>query len=141
LRKRDTWAEHRLWRWLRNRRFSQYKFRRQHPFGPYILDFFCAEAQLNIELDGGGHGHPDQKEQDAARDAYLEARGIRVLRIWNRRLRRQRAEVRETLFRLLMERAPHPMPHYWQPGVAGGVTPNATGAAEGQVAESDAEKS
>src|SRR5439155_41749 len=50
LRKRNTWAEKLLWSWLRDRRFSTYKFRRQHTFGPYILDFFCVEAFLDIEL-------------------------------------------------------------------------------------------
>src|SRR6266568_4785357 len=59
LRKRDTWTEKLLWSWLRDRRFSAYKFRRQHAFGPYILDFFCVEAFLNIELDGLQHLPPD----------------------------------------------------------------------------------
>ena len=52
LRKDDTWAEKLMWRWLRDRRFSGYKFRRQHPIGIYYLDFFCKEAELNVELDG-----------------------------------------------------------------------------------------
>src|SRR5882762_4074280 len=90
LRKRDTWAEKLLWSWLRDRRFSAYKFRRQHPYAPYVLDFFCIEAMLNIELDGGQHGFPEQRLQDAHRDAQLEARGIKVLRFWNRRLRREK---------------------------------------------------
>jgi len=65
LRKRDTWAERLLWKWLRDRRFSSYKFRRQHPFGPHILDFFCIEARLDIELDGFRHGYPTQRRLDA----------------------------------------------------------------------------
>src|SRR5256885_5311611 len=56
LRKRATWAEKLLWSWLRDRRFSAYKFRRQHVFGPQILDFFCVEAFLDIEPDGLHHG-------------------------------------------------------------------------------------
>ena len=59
-RKRDTWAEKLLWTWLRDRRFTGYKFRRQHAFGPHILDFFCVEAFVNIELDGGGHVAPSK---------------------------------------------------------------------------------
>ena len=80
LRKRETWAEKIVWRWLRDRRFSRYKFRRQHPIGPYCLDFYCEEASLNIELDGGQHaGSP----RDAARDRMLRQAGFRVLRFWN----------------------------------------------------------
>ena len=49
LRQQRTWAEKLIWRWLRNRRFSAYKFRRQHPAGSYFLDFYCEEARLSIE--------------------------------------------------------------------------------------------
>src|SRR3974390_559147 len=87
LRRRDTWAEKLVWSWLRDRRFSAYKFRRQHPVGPHILDFFCREALLDIELDGFMHGHPQQRRVDAQRDAWLEQRGVKVLRFWNSRLR------------------------------------------------------
>ena len=72
LRKHDTWAEKLLWSWLRDRRFSAYKFRRQHPFGPHILDFFCPEARMDIELDGMQHGYPDQHGSDAERDGWLD---------------------------------------------------------------------
>src|ERR1700730_1547186 len=94
LRKHDTWAEKLLWSWLRDRRFSAYKFRRQHPYPPHVLDFFCLEAMLNIELDGRHHGTPEQLRLDAARDAWLESRGIKVLRFWNARLRREKQVVR-----------------------------------------------
>jgi Protein of unknown function (DUF559) len=57
LRKRATDAERILWRDLRNRNFAGYKFRRQHPFDRYILDFYCPAAKLAIELDGGGHNY------------------------------------------------------------------------------------
>ncbi len=77
LRKHDTWAEKLVWSWLRDRRFSSYKFRRQHLFGPHILDFFCLEAHLDIELDGFRHGYPIQQKTDASRDAWLEACGIK----------------------------------------------------------------
>ena len=53
-----------MWRWLRGRRFSGYKFRPEHPVGRYFLDFYCEEASLSIELDGSGHGHPDQQVHD-----------------------------------------------------------------------------
>src|SRR2546422_881770 len=115
LRKRDTWSEKLLWSRLRDRRFSAYKFRRQHTFGPYILDFFCVEAFLDIELDGLQHGRPDKQKADAERDAWLEARGVKVLRFWNSRLRRERDAIRETIWRELQARAPHPLPDYCQP--------------------------
>jgi len=114
-RKRDTWAEKLLWTWLRDRRFTAYKFRRQHAFGPHILDFFCVEAFVNIALDGGGHGRPEQIEKDKQRDEWLEARGVKVLRFWNSRLRREKQPVRDTIFRVLQERAPHPLPDYCRP--------------------------
>src|SRR5437016_11357644 len=118
LRKRDTWAEKLLWTWLRDRRFCHYKFRRQHPFGAHILDFFCLEASLNIELDGFQHGTPLQQTQDAQRDAWLETRGIKVIRIWNSRLRKDKQVIRDALWRALQERAPHPLPEYCRPILA-----------------------
>ena len=80
LRKRPTWAEKLMWRWLRDRRFSGYKFRRQHPAGGYFLDFFCEEARLSIELDGFQHGHPARQAYDAERAKVLQSLGIHELR-------------------------------------------------------------
>lgn len=117
LRKQDTWAEKLVWSWLRDRRFSAYKFRRQHTFGKYILDFFCVEAFLNIELDGSQHGVPDQKSKDEERDAWLEKAGVKVLRFWNSRLRRDKAFIRETIWHELQQRAPHPLPVYCRPSL------------------------
>jgi very-short-patch-repair endonuclease len=119
LRKRDTWAEKLLWTWLRDRRFSAYKFRRQQIFGAYILDFLCVEAFLNIELDGSGHGHPEQKRKDEERDAWLANAGVKVLRFWNARLRRDKEIVRNTLWENLQARAPHPLPEYCRPVIIG----------------------
>ena len=72
LRKKSTWAEKKLWALLRDRRFSAYKFRRQHGMGGYVLDFYCAEARYNLELDGGQHGFPEHQTKDGVRDAYLK---------------------------------------------------------------------
>jgi very-short-patch-repair endonuclease len=108
LRKKSSWAEKLLWRMLRNERFSGYKFRRQHPFGKYTLDFYCAEARVVLETDGFQHGHPTQQQHDAERDAFLAQHGIVVKRIWNWRLRREPQVVRDNLWLLLQERAPHP---------------------------------
>ena len=115
LRQIETWAEKLMWRWLRDRRFSGYKFRRQYPLGDYYLDFFCEEAELNIELDGGQHGFPDQQKHDAQREKFLQSRGIKTLRFWNSHLRRNAQSIRDTIFEELQERAPHPLPDYTKP--------------------------
>jgi very-short-patch-repair endonuclease len=112
LRKKETWAEKLMWRWLRDRRFNGYKFRRQHPEGIYSLDFFCQQARLAIELDGIGHGHPQKQRHDAEREAFLMSKGIKVLRFWNSHLRRNAQSIRDTIFRELQQRAPHPLPDY-----------------------------
>lgn len=117
LRKRESWAQKLVWSWLRDRRFSSYKFRREYPLGSYALDFFCLEARLNIELDGFQHGLPLQQKLDLKRDAWLEARGVKVLRFWNSRLRRERQAIRDTIWRVLQERAPHPLPAYCRVGI------------------------
>jgi very-short-patch-repair endonuclease len=75
-----TPAERILWYALRNRRFMGLKVRRQVPIGPFIADFYCADRRLIIEADGSGHGSP----RDAQRDAWLAAKGFRILRLWNR---------------------------------------------------------
>ena len=71
-----------LWYHLRNSRLVV-RFRRQHPIGPYIVDFFCEETRLAIELDGGGHADPEQLSKDREREAALRQLGIRMVRFWN----------------------------------------------------------
>jgi very-short-patch-repair endonuclease len=115
LRKRETWAEKLVWRWLRDRRFSSYKFRRQHPLGDYYLDFFCEEAELAIELDGRRHGYPNKQAHDAEREKFLKSRGVKVLRFGNSHLRRDTQSIRDTIFHELQKRAPHPLPDYTRP--------------------------
>ena len=80
-RRRLTPPEARLWVALRRRAMDGAKFRRQHPVGVYVLDFYCAEAKLCIEVDGLVHGEGDQALRDKARDAWLARQGIRVVRI------------------------------------------------------------
>ena len=104
-----------MWSWLRDRRFSAYKFRRNHPCGIYFLDFYCREASLSIELDGGQHGHPGQQAHDAERTKFLASLGIKELRFWNSQLRREKQSVRDAIFKALQERAPHPLPEYTKP--------------------------
>jgi len=81
LRRADTDAEARLWNAIRARRLGGWKWRRQVPKGPFILDFLCVEANLVVELDGGQHS--EQAAYDARRTAYLERLGLRVIRFWN----------------------------------------------------------
>ena len=120
LRKQETWAEKLMWRWLRDRQFSGYKFRRQHPVGKYILDFFCEEARLNVELDGSQHGFPDQRKHDVEREKFLQSYSIKTLRFWNSHLRRNAQSIRDTIFRELQARAPHPLPDYTKSAVPEG---------------------
>jgi very-short-patch-repair endonuclease len=81
LRREDTAAEAQLWNALRARRLGGWRWRRQVPKGPFILDFLCVEAGLVVELEGGQHA--DQVAYDARRTAYLEGLGLRVIRFWN----------------------------------------------------------
>jgi very-short-patch-repair endonuclease len=120
LRRKSTWAEKLVWRWLRDRRFSAYKFRRQHPVGIYTLDFYCREAALSIELDGGNHGHPAKQASDAGRTRFLASMGIKELRFWNSQLLKDRQAIRDTIFRELQMRAPHLLPKYTEPAVPSG---------------------
>jgi very-short-patch-repair endonuclease len=73
--------EARLWVRLRQRAPGLPTFRRQHPIGPYVLDFFCAKARLAIEIDGMRHDVGGRPERDLRRDAWLQARGVTVPRI------------------------------------------------------------
>ncbi len=83
LRRNQTEAEKTFWMHVRNRQFYGMKFFRQYSTGPYILDFYCPELKLAIELDGGQHTQDDKQEYDAVRSAYLKAQGINVMRFWN----------------------------------------------------------
>jgi very-short-patch-repair endonuclease len=78
-----TRAEIVIWRELRAGRFAGFKFRRQVPFGPYIVDFICFAARLVVELDGEPHEKPDQQMHDTQRDAWLTSQGSHVLRVKN----------------------------------------------------------
>ena len=74
-------AETRLWVRLRNREALGFNVRRSHAFGRYILDFYCDEAKLCIEVDGGQHTFDEARAYDAKRDAYLKSHAIETLRI------------------------------------------------------------
>jgi very-short-patch-repair endonuclease len=80
LRRNSTDAEAALWAQLRAKRLAGFKFRRQHPCGPYILDFYCPSKHLAVELDGGQHFEPTVRAYDEHRAAFLRRHGIKVLR-------------------------------------------------------------
>jgi len=102
-----TGSEQVLWEALRDSRLQGIKFRRQHPFGPYVLDFFCVKAQLAVELDGGVHDQPEQKEYDHERTAYLEEQELQVLRFRNEEIEDKLEDVKR---KILEAASPNPRP-------------------------------
>ena len=76
-------AEKALWKELRRKKLDDFKFRRQHPVGPYFLDFYCPEIKLCIELDGDQHDDEQARTHDSKRTEFLKEKGVLVLRFWN----------------------------------------------------------
>ena len=87
-----------MWNRLRARLPDQPVFRRQHPIGPYVLDFYCAKARLAVEIDGISHDMGDQPQHDQNRDAWLQRRGITVMRIPAAELSRNIDGVMDAIF-------------------------------------------
>ncbi|MDV2470040.1 endonuclease domain-containing protein [Acinetobacter chinensis] len=98
-----TDGENLMWQFLRNKRFMNLKFRRQHVIAPYIVDFFCHELGLVVELDGGQHGTDDAVEYDAERTLFIEALGLKVVRYWNHDVLGNTEVVLEDLWRVCSE--------------------------------------
>ena len=92
-----TPAERILWRELRGRRFAGYKFRRQQIMGGYVLDFYCSNTQLAIEVDG--ETHLGKEKSDERRSQWLEKQGIKTLRFWNTQVYDELEAVLEMAFR------------------------------------------
>ncbi len=84
LRKDETQAEKILWAKLRNNQLKGYKFRRQHPIGLYIVDFYCHQLKLIIEIDGEYHNTQEQIEKDKERTQNLETYGLHLIRFSNK---------------------------------------------------------
>ena len=93
LRATPTEAEQKLWALLRNRQVKGKKFRRQHALADYVLDFYCHECKLAIELDGNHHNSDEAKEYDQARTVLLNEHGITVLRFWNKEVIKETEKV------------------------------------------------
>jgi very-short-patch-repair endonuclease len=98
-----TIAERQAWEILRNRRLLGFKFRRQHVIDGFIVDFYCPELRLVLELDGSGHGELEQAEYDAVRTAHLEMKGLLVVRFRNE-------EISEKALKRLVQNLAHRSP-------------------------------
>ncbi len=103
LRRNPTRAEALLWSRVRRKALGGFRFRRQHPVGPYIVDFFCNEANLVVELDGEIHFDPPIRHRDLSRARDLEAHGLKVLRLGNRQVIEDTAGALEIIRRTLIE--------------------------------------
>jgi type I restriction enzyme M protein len=97
LRKKQTPAEEVMWEFLRNRKLADLKFRRQHQIGDYIVDFFCAEHNLIVELDGPVHDASERKKHDQKRDAYLKSSGYTVIHFKNNDMFEKTRQIFETI--------------------------------------------
>ena len=101
-----TKSETILWQALRAGRLGGRKFRRQHPVGTYVLDFYCDAARLAVEVDGGVHEWEDRQLSDAVRDAWLAQRGVRTLRLPARLVEENTPRALEMIVEALDWRAP-----------------------------------
>jgi very-short-patch-repair endonuclease len=95
--------EARLWNRLRWREPGKPVFRRQHPIGPYVLDFYCAKANLAVEIDGMSHDMGDRPRRDERRTAWLKKQGVTVMRIPAAELTRNVDETADAIVRLASE--------------------------------------
>ncbi|MBX4859192.1 DUF559 domain-containing protein [Rhizobium sophorae] len=112
LRRNETEEEYHLWSDLRARRLNGYKFARQVPLGPFIVDFLCREQRLIVEVDGFQHA---DSASDQRRTEWLNVNGYSVLRFWNREISRERRSVLETILAALQGRieiSPEPLGFY-----------------------------
>jgi adenine-specific DNA-methyltransferase len=117
MRKTSTDAEKKLWAILRDRRLADFKFRRQHRIGGYILDFYCVRCRVAVELDGGQHNNPGVARYDARRTQSLKELGVDVIRFWDHDMLRDAPIIAEEIFRFISEvKRPSPQP---SPGVPG----------------------
>ena len=131
LRQYQTDAEGLLWHYLRNKQLDGYKFWRQQPIGPYVVDFACMSRKLVIELDGGQHA--EQHIYDKKHDDYLRGKGYRILRFWNNEVFQNCMDVLEAVYEALVGApaqqpsfggsATGPPPHQPSPDGSASATP------------------
>jgi len=101
-----------LWSVLRGKKLAALRFRRQQPIGPFIAYFFCASANLIVELDGSQQGGDKVAAYDEERTRFLESTGYRVIRFWNFEVMKNRDSVVEAIFRAGNEPDPSPKPTF-----------------------------
>lgn len=106
LRKQSTDAEQRIWYYLRAKRVTSLKWRRQHPIPPYVADFYCHHAKLVVELDGGQH----EAYKDSRRTEYLRSQGIEVIRFWDHDVLSKTEAVMDEILRVIQRRTLSPGP-------------------------------
>ncbi len=116
LRSNSTRAEELLWAKLRHKQFFTVKFRRQHGIGPYIVDFFCPEKRLVVEVDGDTHATETQQTKDHTREEYLRSLGLQVVRYTNDEVLNNLDGVLEDLTRRLLEDSTSPFPLFTKEG-------------------------
>ena len=117
MRKRSTPAEDQLWQRLRRKRLAGFHFRRQHPIVRYIVDFYCAEAKIVVEVDGAVHDRPGQEGYDMERQEFLESLGLRVMRFKNDEVMRGTDGVVKAIAAALESTPPpNPPPHCYGEG-------------------------
>jgi cyclase len=104
LRENMTQAELVLWEYLRQHPLG-YKFRRQHPVGIYVVDFYCHKLKLVIEVDGSVHGDHEVREADVERQRQLELEGLKVIRFTNEDVLKKKEIVIEEIILFINERA------------------------------------
>ena len=110
LRHKPTDAETRLWLKLREINLDGTKFRRQHPFGKYVVDFVSLPKKLIIEVDGSQHIEKKNFEHDAKRTMWLDGQGFRVLRFWDNDVLQNTDAVVSKIFEFIKDCDPHPHP-------------------------------
>ena len=110
LRNKLTFHEIILWSKLKNRQINNRKFRRQHGIGNYIVDFFCPELKLVIEVDGANHSFDEKSEQyDTERKKYIESQGIKVIRFGNNEIKDNLIGVLEVVYKETSANHPKPL--------------------------------
>jgi very-short-patch-repair endonuclease len=106
LRKNMTLPEVLLWKKLKDNKICSTKFRRQHPINIFIVDFYCHEYKLVIEIDGEEHNNTDTREYDLGRTAELEKLGIKVIRFTNDQIKFEMEQVINEIHKTISELAP-----------------------------------
>jgi len=101
LRQQSTPSESLLWEQLRNRKLGGYKFRRQYSIDLFVVDFYCPEAHLAIELDGSIHCLDEIRQRDKERERYIANHGIRFLRLSNEEIQTNLSQALEKILKAL----------------------------------------